>query len=92
MGCILGDPDELFIGEVLGVGHGRFEVESSQGATCQGSFKRALFGTAKVKATCRDGRKARATFGYYQKQPALGAARAECQSEKKSSFGQATGY
>lgn len=68
IGCVLGAPNELFFGEVHGVQSGRFAAKTNFDVTCTGTFKRTLFGTAKVKAVCDDGRTARATFAYYHQQ------------------------
>lgn len=72
VGCILGEPNELFVGEVHGVGSGAFGVKSSQGATCIGTFRRTQFGLAKVQTTCDDGRTGRATFSYFHENTGTG--------------------
>ncbi|MEM8653157.1 MAG: hypothetical protein AAGF36_00310 [Pseudomonadota bacterium] len=72
VGCILGDPNELFIGEVVGVGQGVFAIKSTKGARCVGTFKRTVIGTVRVKATCEDGRSARATFSYFHERTGTG--------------------
>ncbi len=72
VGCILGAPNELFVGEVQGVSKGVFTVVSSQGARCVGTFRRTQFGLAKVQTNCDDGRTGRATFSYYHKNTGTG--------------------
>ncbi len=72
IGCVLGAPNELFFGEVHGVQSGRFAAKTNFDVTCTGTFKRTVFGTARVKASCDDGRTARATFAYYHKQTGTG--------------------
>ncbi len=72
VGCILGEPNEFFYGEVHGVQKGAFIASSSKGANCRGTFRRTSLGTAKVNARCDDGRSGRATFTYYHKATGTG--------------------
>lgn len=55
IGCVLGEPNELFVGEVHRVKKGKFEVRSNLGSKCLGTFRRTFIGTAKVATTCDDG-------------------------------------
>ncbi len=86
VGCILGDPNEFFIGEVHGVGKGKFSLASSQGAICNGTFKRTVFGTAKVQTTCNDGRTGRATFSYFHKGTGTGRGKGKMSDDGKIVF------
>ncbi|MBO9477506.1 hypothetical protein J7382_08180 [Shimia sp. R11_0] len=86
VGCVLGEPNEIFIGEVIGVQSGHFSTKTNLGAVCTGTFRRTNFGTAKVKATCNDGRRARATFTYYHKQTGTGRGKGRMSNGNKIVF------
>lgn len=65
VGCVLGTPNEMFVGEVYGVSEGSFGVISTKGAQCRGAFERTPDGTALVETECSDGRTGSAVFDYF---------------------------
>ncbi|WP_417263599.1 hypothetical protein [Celeribacter sp.] len=65
VGCVLGAPNEMFVGEVYGVSEGDFGVITTKGAQCRGAFERTQEGTAVVETECSDGRTGSAVFDYF---------------------------
>ncbi len=86
IGCVLGEPNELFFGEVHGIQRGVFVTETNFGAVCRGTFKRTKIGTARVEAQCDDGRRARATFTYMHKQTGTGRGKGRMSNGDKIVF------
>lgn len=72
VGCVLGTPNEMFVGEVYGVSRGDFGVISTNGAQCTGTFERTQNGTARVETECSDGRKGSAVFDYFEPKSGTG--------------------